>query len=130
MFLLLCAIDSSLIAAAKKSLYLYSCGTKATKFMVSHCQQVYGKFIVYVLSLPFLLEYLLKLVLKKAHCRIRSFSIFKDSYNLNSLCVVCLLSSPFPSICYFIFSRTKNLSSCFFLHFFFYKLIFFLTIPS
>lgn len=53
MFLLLCAIDSSLIAAAKKSFYLYSCGTKAMKFMVSHCQQVYGKFIVYVLSSEF-----------------------------------------------------------------------------
>jgi len=99
MFLLLCAIDSSLIAAAKKSFYLYSCGTKATKFTVSHCQQVYGKVLVDVLSSEFtifLLEYLLKLVLQKAHYRIRSFAMFKDSYNLNSLCVVFLLSSPFP----------------------------------
>lgn len=91
MFLLLCAIDSSLIAAAKKSSYLYSCVTKVTKFMVSHCQQVYGKFIVYVLSLPFFVGILTKTSAEKAQDRIKSFAIFKDSYNLNSLCVVFLL---------------------------------------
>lgn len=80
MFLLLCAIDSSLIAAAKKSSYLYSCVTKVTKFMVSHCQQVYGKFIVYVLSSKFtifLLEYLLKLVLKKPKIGLRVLQSLK-----------------------------------------------------
>lgn len=60
MFLLLCAIDSFLIAAAKKSFCLYSCGTKATKFTVFHCQQVYGRFIVCALSLPFIVVILTK----------------------------------------------------------------------
>lgn len=80
MFLLLCAKDSSLIAASKKSFYLFSCGIEAMKFMVSHCQQIYGKFIVYLLSYHFLLEHLLKLALKKAtnnQGRIRSFANFK-----------------------------------------------------
>lgn len=65
MFLLLCTIDSSLIAAAKKSFYLYSCGTKATKFMVFHCQQVYGKFIACALSLAFFVAVLTKTTAEK-----------------------------------------------------------------